>query len=160
MGRILALIVVVGLSVSIAHALDETPPEKDYQLAKLKGAQPQKIGVLTYYPNRGGGYTFMGGETIVFCALPYEPTTRQLENLDVPTIGTSKVPFGGQTVYRSEIIQLRIFDEARRMDTPLAKWTRDTPNGKFRLLIMAEDSETRVKLKSIVPVLEHAGRAK
>jgi hypothetical protein len=47
-----------------------------------------------------------------------------------------------------------------RVDTPLAKWTRDTPNGQFRLSIMSDDHETRLKLKSIVPVLEHAEHAK
>jgi hypothetical protein len=46
------------------------------------------------------------------------------------------------------------------VDTPIAKWTRDTTEGKFRLSILAEDSETRLKLKSIVPVLEHGEHGK
>jgi hypothetical protein len=164
MRKTLALILLFGLSGPIAEADDKPAPppptlstlapEKDWRLAKQPDAQLQKIGVLTYYPNNGGGYTFTEDATILFCALPYEPTTRQIENMVLSIVGPSKMPFGGQTVYRSQII--RSFDEPHRLDTPIAKWTRDSPNGKFRLSIMADDSETRLKLKSIVPVLEHA----
>ena len=91
------------------------------------------------------------------------PTSRprQVENMVLPIIGTSQVPFGGQTVYRSQIIR-NGSDEWHRIDTPIAKWTRDTPAGKFHLSILTEANETRLKLKSIVPVLERAehGRVK
>jgi hypothetical protein len=43
-----------------------------------------------------------------------------------------------------------------REDSPIAQWTRDTPAGEFLLSLMDVDSQTRVKVKSIVPVLEHA----
>jgi hypothetical protein len=150
-----------GQSVKIAEVNDkpldaDSPPEKDARLAKRGNAHVQKIGVLSYHPNKGGGYTFVDEESIVFYALPYEPSTRQVETLVLPVIGPLKMPFGGQTVYRSQLIQNGVIVEPHRMDTPIAKWTRDTPDGKFRLSILAEDSETRLKLKSIVPVLERA----
>jgi hypothetical protein len=184
MKRILALIVGVALSVPIAEGQDEkaTPPqngntvtsESDWRLAKQPNAQPRKIGVLTYYPNKGGGYTFIEGQEIVLYALPYLPTTYDLfqsrvvtenrngvimdvalvETTKVFTVSKSKMPFAGQTLYRPGTHQIPA--EFRREHIPIAKWTRDTPDGKFRLSIMAEDSETRLKLKSIVPVLEHA----
>jgi hypothetical protein len=50
------------------------------------------------------------------------------------------------------------FGTLHRTDIPIAKWTRDTPDGQFRLSIKEEDHETRLKLKSIVPVLEHASK--
>src|SRR5580704_10890319 len=79
----LAAALLVGLSVAIAVADDKpapppksstVPPEKDSRLAKRPGARTQKIGVLTYYANAGGGYTFSEGEHIAFYALPYWPT--------------------------------------------------------------------------------------
>jgi hypothetical protein len=179
----LALILVVGLSVGIADA-DAPPlsPEKDARLAKVADAKATRIGILTYYPNQGGGYTFLEGKQIAFVALPQLPTTRQAERLrvvrekrngiivrrsavvekvNVFTIGTSKMAFGGQTIYRSEMMAPMgpvPFRLQTRVDIPIAKWSRDTPDGKFQLSIMAEDSETRMKLKSIVPVLEHASQ--
>jgi hypothetical protein len=77
-----------------------------------------------------------------------------VETVNVFSIGSRTVPFGGQTIYRSEMKQIssRVH---RREDIPIAKWTRDTPDGKFRLTITEGDRETRLKLKSIVPVLEH-----
>jgi hypothetical protein len=185
---------VVGLSVLIAKADDKpTPsaaefstiaPEIDSRLAKLKDVQPKKIGILTYYPNKGGGYTFMQGKSIVFYALPYTPSTyscevrvRQLvtlvrhggnphtggvtmmadvaQSIHVPTIGPPGVPFGGQTVYRTEMHNNGkggLFRE----DMRLAYWSRDTADGTFHLWILTDDRETRMKVKSIVPVLEHA----
>ncbi|HEV3304255.1 MAG TPA: hypothetical protein VG055_31690 [Planctomycetaceae bacterium] len=158
--------------------------EKDTRLAKLTDAPPQKIGILTYYPNKGGGYTFVQGKDIVFYALPYTPSTYKCEvrvwqrviqlprginplgagvaamanvaqSINVPTIGPSKVPFGGQTICRTEMA-----DNGKngfyREDIRLAYWSRDTSDGKFQLWILPEDNETRLKLKSIRLVLEHA----
>jgi hypothetical protein len=186
MKSLVAAVVLVGLSVPFAGASDKpaplpTPstvlPEKDSRLAKRPGAQTQRIGVLTYYSNAGGGYTFMEGEQIAFYALPYLPTTYQraqtrlvtenrngliedtaiAETVDVFTIGKSKMPFGGQTFYRPG--KLRHPDDVCREHIPIAIWTRATPDGEFSLSIMTEDSKTRLKLKSIVPVLEHAEHA-
>jgi hypothetical protein len=188
----LVSVVSLGLSVAIAKA-DETrtplpsepstvAPEQDVRLAKLAGAQPQKVGILTYYPNKGGGYTFAQGKDIVFYALPYTPSTYKCEvrvvqrvnlglrgglkamisvkqSINVPSIGSSKVPFGGQTVYRTEMSS-NGRDGFFRKDIRLAYWSRDTSDGKFRLSLLAEDSETRLKLKSIVPVLERAEHAR
>jgi hypothetical protein len=158
--------------------------EKDTRLAKLTDAAPQQIGILTYYPNQGGGYTFIQGKDIVCYALPYTPSTYKCEvrvwqrviqlprginplgagvaamanvtqSINVPTIGPSKVPFGGQTIYQTEMA-----DNGKngfyREDIRVAYWSRDTSDGKVQLWLLADDSETRVKLKSIVPVLEHA----
>jgi hypothetical protein len=159
MRPILAAVLLVGLLVPSALASDDIPPEKDSRLAKVRDAKPNKVGILTYYPNKEGGYTFLEEGQIVFYAVPYEPTTRQVENLVLPVIGPLKTPFGGQTVYRSHIMH-QGFGEPHRVDTPIAKWTRDTTEGKFRLSILAEDSETRLKLKSIVPVREHGEHGK
>jgi hypothetical protein len=192
MKAILAAVVLVGVSVGTAKA--ETPPtdystqrearrakasqaalEKDARLAtKLANAPPQKIGILTYYPNKGGGYTFIEGKDIVFYALPYTPSTYKVEcrvpvcretedggtelipvptSINVATIGPSTTPFGGQTVYRTEMFN-NGKDGFSREDIRLAYWSRDTSDGKFQLWILTEDRETRLKLKSIVPVLE------
>jgi hypothetical protein len=111
----------------------------------------------------------------VFYALPFLPTTYQVvrtrfvvetrngiqtarhvvETVKVFTIGKETIPFGGQTLYRIGATPQRPRDR-RREDVPIAKWTRDTPDGQFRLSIMSDDYETRLKLKSIVPVLERA----
>jgi hypothetical protein len=132
------------------------------RLVKRTDAPPQKIGVLTYYRNQGGGYTFMERGHLAFYALPYKSCTSKawkvvvkqdkldkefysfLEETTVSTVGTSTMPFGGLAVYRSEMFQGK------------DNWTRDTAKGQFRLSILAEDNETRLKLKSIIPVLEHA----
>ena len=189
MRRTLAVIVVVGLLVSIAEA-DEKPtppptfstvtPENDWRLAKQTGTQPQKIGVLSYYPNNGGGYTFLEGKHIAFYSLPYAPTTYWTDNvvvevltingntqtllmsrkLNLYTIGTSKMPFGGQTVYRSEMKDMNTGVVFRRQDMPIAKWSRDAAGDEFRLSILDVDRETRPKLKSIIPVLERAEHAR
>ncbi|HEV3300392.1 MAG TPA: hypothetical protein VG055_12170 [Planctomycetaceae bacterium] len=172
---------VVGLSAPIAKAADEptaTPsksstvrPDKDVRLACLTNAKPQKIGVLTYYQNAGGGYTFLEGKEIAFYALPYLPTTYQrvqtrlvtvnrngliedtaiAETVNVFTVGKSKMPFGGQTLYRPGIP-----DTFRPEHIPIAIRTRATPDGDFSLSIMDEDHKTRLRLKSISPVLERA----
>jgi len=176
MRPLLAVVLLVGLSVPIAEAVDKptsppsrVAPEDDLRLAKLANTQPQTIGILKYYPNNGGGYTFVEHEHIAFYSLPYMPSTYWVR-VDVfqegqirhtttvlGTIGTSTMPRGGQTVYRSEMKKLVPgVDDRRREDTPIAKWTRDTPDGQCRFSIIAEDSETRVKLKSIIPALEHA----
>jgi len=115
----------------------------------------------------------------VFYALPYMPTTYTIkyevvvlesvngklrprfipESRALRIIGTSKMPFGGQTVYRREKKNTYPgVSHPLREDTPLAKWSRDTPDGKFRLSIVADDRETGLKLKSITPVLEHASK--
>jgi hypothetical protein len=65
------------------------------------------------------------------------------------------MPFGGQTLYRAGTTQ-KPSDDRRREDVPIAKWSRDAPGDKLRLSISDEDRETRLKLKSIVPVLENA----
>jgi hypothetical protein len=149
-------------------------PEQDLRLTKLANAEPQTIGILTYYPNRGGGYTFMDGKQVAFAALPYLPITATFNNAQIVSakgkrrfvgpvtigrIGTSTMPFGGQTFYRSQMTE-KAPGLVVRDDTPIATLARDTPDGKFRLLILAEDSETRTKLKSIVPVLERAEHAR
>jgi hypothetical protein len=203
MKPILAVVVLVGLWGGAAKA--ETPSdyvaqrearrakaaqaalENDARLAKLTDAVPQQIGILTYYPNHGGGYTFVQGKDIVCYALPYTPSTYKCEvrvwqrviqlprggfnfnpigrgltamanvtqSINVPTIGPSKIPFGGQTIYRTEMA-----DNGKngfyREDVRVAYWSRDTSDGKFELWLLADDSETRMKVKSIVPVLEHA----
>jgi hypothetical protein len=179
------LIVAAVLSVGMCVADDKaTPPfsepsavapEQDVRLAKLAGAQPQKVGILTYYPNEGGGYTFKEGNRLAFYALPYLPTrhhflrtrlvtetrngiineTLVAENVEAFIVGKSKIPFGSQTIYLG-VMTAPGFSGLDGAVVPIAKWTRDTPGGKFRLSIIAEDNETRVKLKSIIPVLEHA----
>jgi hypothetical protein len=184
MTRTLAFLVLVGLSLPIAAADDKTAPlpsklstpaEDDWRLAKKTGTQPQKIGVLSYYRNQGGGYTFLEHEQIVFYGLPYLATPRQFETTvlvielvngkvtrrHIPerrivfTIGTSKMPLGGLTIYRGEMLTF-FGNVVVRQDMPLATWTRDMPNGQFRLSIERGDHETRLKLKSAIPVLEHA----
>lgn len=161
--------------------------EKDARLAKLTNSPPQKIGVLTYYPNLGGGYTFVQGKDIVFYALPYTPSTYKCEvrvwqqvtlaapgfnpnggrvnvmanvtqTIVVPTIGPSKVPFGGQTIYRTEMSDDGK-DGLYRKDIRLAYWSREQSDGNFLLWILPEGSEIRMKVKSIVPVLERAEHA-
>jgi len=181
----LALMLVVGLSVPIAEA-DEKPtpppklstvtPENDWRLAKQTGAQLQKIGVLTYYPTVGGGLTFVENGKVAFYALPYLPVTsehvrtvnRQVGKKEVPvvvailfhaTIGPSKMACGSYAIYRSELMADGDGGYLRQY-IPVAMWSRDTPDGKFRLSTMVDDSETRLKLKSIVPVLEHAEHAR
>jgi hypothetical protein len=182
-----AALLVVGMSVGTVKASDDKPaapplkpsgvrPEKDVRIANLLGARPQKIGVLAYYPNKGGGYTFMEREHIVFYALPLMPATCQfdrivrvvgspkgevtprniVERTNVSIIGTSKMPVGGQTIYRGEMHTY--FNVYVRHDIAIAKWSRDTANGQFRLSTLSEDNETRLKLKSIVPVLEKNAR--
>ncbi len=147
---------------------------EDARLAKLTDATPQKIGILTYYRNAGGGYTFLERERILFYSLPFLPGTYQADNPVHPVlrsfvrqkgdygfpenrtlgiIGTRKMPFGGQTMYRTEMTRI-VLGVRRREDVPIAKWSRDSPDGNFRLSILAEENETRLKLKSIVPVLE------
>ncbi|HET6326226.1 MAG TPA: hypothetical protein VFG04_16230 [Planctomycetaceae bacterium] len=184
MRRAFAALLLVGLSVSIACADEKPAPppskattigsETHWRLAKRTDAHPQKIGILTYYPNDGGGYTFLEHGDIVFYALPYWPTTYQfnrnvvvfdirngivvprtiVEHVNVFTVGKFVMPFGGQTIYRAGTTEKQPGDR-RREDVPIAEWSRDAPDGKFRLLILAEDRETRLKLKSIVPVLEN-----
>ncbi len=177
MRPLLAVVLLAVLGVSIAEGEDDPPganltlpPEKDYRLAKLTDAQTQRIGILTYYPNKGGGYTFMEGKQVEFYSLPYVPTTyrRSARNANgnwgfpgqksdkVSIIGTREMPFGGQTVYRSHMEGVDRSGLPRRVDTPIAKWTRDTADGQFRLSIMVDDRETRLKLKSIIGVLERA----
>jgi hypothetical protein len=178
MGRTLALMLGVGLSVGIADASDDllpVEPDNDVRLFNLTGEEPRKIGLLTYYPNVGGGYTFLEHDELAFYSLPLVPSTYKVEqtlhvqrqvkgavarhvvrvSTVLGTIGTSAVAFGGQTIYRSEMKRIGLSLPCRD-DSPIAKWTRDTPDGKFRLSVRVEDSETRLKLKSIVPVLEHA----
>jgi len=85
----LAAVVLVGLSVAVAKADDKpTPPpsepgtvepQDDWRLTKQIGAQPRKIGIFTYYPNKGGGYTFKRNDHIEFCSLPYMPDTYRVQ---------------------------------------------------------------------------------
>jgi hypothetical protein len=178
MRRTLAFIVVVGLPVGIAAAYDRPPrpsavtPDEDARLAKVADAPPHKIGVLTYYRNKGGGYTFIDGKQIVFYALSFVPATCQCERIvqilgsnkgqvearnivgqiDVPIIGLSPMPVGSQTIYRGEMHTY--FNLRLRHDLAIGKWVRDTPDAKARLSITSDDHETRLKLKSIVPVLD------
>jgi hypothetical protein len=173
MRPIVAAVVLVGMCAG-----DDSPPgapENDWRIAKVTVGQPQKIGILTYYPNLGGGYTFLEHGNIVFYALPLLPTTYHIdrsvlvtetrkgivmqrhivEAVSVDSIGKETVPFGGQTIYRYEMKEISSRVHCR-LDIPIAKWTRDASDGKFRLSIMEGDRETRLKLKSIVFVLEHA----
>jgi hypothetical protein len=89
MNTFVITVVVVGLSVGIAEALGEkpvpsppntimVPPESDVRLAKVKGATQEKVGLLAYYPNEGGGYTFVKGKTILFMR---SPTSRPYTHL-------------------------------------------------------------------------------
>jgi hypothetical protein len=198
MRPLLAAVLLVGLSVAIAAADDKpTPPpsepstvapDQDVRLACLTNAKPQKIGVLTYYTNKGGGYTFIEGKDIVFYALPYRPTMSRVFIVGVyqndiaalvargrfeammtsgrvkaralSIIGTAQMPPGAQTFYRGDMRKTTFPDALLREDTPIAKWSRDSPADNGRLSIMANDSETRLKLKSIVPVLERAEHAR
>jgi hypothetical protein len=184
MKRILAVMVLVGLPALIATASDNSPPpfasreppEKDRRLAILSGAQPQKIGIFTYYANKGGGYTFKRDGIIEFYALPFIPyayrcsctalkatfdvndgfvTSSAVDIKTLSTVGLKPMPADGQTVYRSEMNQLYpgVFV---RNDVPVATWASDAPGVPLRLSRWCDDSETRLKLKSIVPVLEHA----
>lgn len=179
-----ALLLLVGLGISIGEA-DEKPgpppklstvtPENDWRLAIKPGAQPQKSGLFTYFPNQGGGYTFLEGKQIALYALPYLPTLYQADcvewftetSLDgkttrrarptrnnLFTIGPSKMRFGSHTFYRARMKDTLTAGVRRREDFPIGKWWRDTPDGDFHLSLMVEDDETRLKLKSIVPVLE------
>jgi hypothetical protein len=187
MRRTFSAVLLVGLGVSVAYA-DEKPtpppsrlttltPEDDWRLAKLESTKPQKIGILTCFPNKGGGYTFLEGKRIAFYALPYLPTTYQTDCVEwftetMPngqqirrgrptrnnlfTIGTSKMPFGSQSFYHGRMKDTLTTGVRQREDVPIGKLSRDTSDGKFRLSVMAEDNETRLKLKSIMPVLETA----
>jgi hypothetical protein len=182
MKALLAAVLLVGISVGIADADDKPPqpikvmPDNDARLTKVADAPLQKLGVLTYYPNNGGGYTFLERKHITFYSLPLFAETYHfkhtcfvteavnervvvqravVETINVLTIGESKMPFGGQTVYRTVLTE-KAPHEFRREDISIATWTRDTPNSRFRLSITSDDHETRLKLKSIVPVLEHA----
>jgi hypothetical protein len=188
----LAAVLLVGMFVGdykLAYPVDfrKVKPENDSRLAKLTKTPSQKVGILTYYSNRGGGYTFIDGGSIAFYALPYLPTTYKheaifvsvmwwkrnvLESRTLRTIGTSNMPFSGQTIYRSEMKEVEDpgahFPARSRLrprtfvreDIPIATWSRDAPNGQFRLSIMCDDHETQLKLKSIVPVLERAEHAR
>jgi hypothetical protein len=194
---------VVGLSVLIAKADDKPTSqplsdfiaeheariakaayadvEKDQRLSKLTNAPLQKIGVLSYCPNKGGGYTFFEGGHLLFYSLPYMPSTYDVEyqvfkremskdgrrevvnafmaSKALGTIGSRPLPSGGQVLYRSEM-KVIASQALRREDIPIAKWSRDTPDGQFRLSILEGDRETRLKLKSIIPVLERAEYAR
>jgi hypothetical protein len=160
---------VVSDDVVRPHGPD-TSPESDSRLARIADAKPQKIGVLTFFPNKGGGYTFLEGKDVAFVALPYLPITatfnhaqiigaqgkrRFIGPVTIGSIGTSKMPFGSQTLYRSQMTE-KAPGFVVRDDTPIATLARDNADGHFRLSILAEDSETRTKLKSIKPVLERA----
>src|ERR1700730_4199671 len=125
MGRTLALMLLIGLLVGIADADDKATatastgitltPESELLLAKVAGARPQKIGILTYYPNQGGGYTFLEGREIAFYALPYLPSTHHVvqirfvtEHRIVLTVNICAVDkltmhFGSHTFYRLEM---------------------------------------------------------
>jgi hypothetical protein len=156
-------------------------PENDYRLAKVKDAQRCKVGLLSYYPNKGGGYTFIEREHILFYSLPYVPTKYAIKYVEngewidrkgnkqsgsvlksrrVPIISRREMPLDRQTVYRTEMkeVERPFFHQmdSRRVDTPIAKWWRDAPGDNFQFSIMAENHEIRLRLKSIVPVLEHA----
>jgi hypothetical protein len=199
----LATVVLVGLLVLIAKADDKPTSqplsdfiaeheariakaayadvEKDPRLSKPTNAPLQKIGVLSYCPNKGGGYTFFEGGHLLFYSLPYMPSTYDVEyqvfikemskdgrrelvdsfmaSKALGTVGSQRLDSGGQVVYRSEM-KVIASQALRREDTAIAKWSRDHPDGQFRLSIVEGNCETRLKLKSIVPVLEHAGRAR
>jgi hypothetical protein len=192
MKTILAAALFTGLSVGMADAADKpaarplfnfdarddaptVTPENDARLGKLPKTEARTIGVLTYYRNKGGGYTFLENGHLVFYALPHMPITsivqhtvdtRDKTDKDITyrfvkegtasTVGTSTMPFGGQTIYCPQMVKVGWSGVVRRYDIPIATWSRDMPTGKVRLSIMDVDSQTRVKLKSIVPVLETA----
>ncbi len=156
-------------------------PAKDSRLARIKTSLPETIGVLSYYQNRGGGYTFVEGKEIVFYALPFWPTktsevfvggyrkdidamiaSGQLEAMvtsgrvggrALSIIGGSKMPPGCLTFYRGDMRKTTPPDALVREDTPIAQWS---PDGSLFSITAAADSETRLKLKSIVPVLKRA----
>jgi hypothetical protein len=68
------------------------------------------------------------------------------------------MPLGGRTIYRGEMNTY--FRVLLRQDIPIARRSRDTPDGQFRLPIREGDHETRLKLKSITRVLENAEHAR
>jgi hypothetical protein len=187
MKALLAGLLLIGRSVLSAD-VEEAPtapppptstvaPENDFRLAREPSAQPQKIGVLSYYPNNAGGYTFLEGNQIAFYVFRNRPMVYHADGAEVGqvnangkvafrrtprrftlfAIGLSRPPFGAQVIYRGEMIEI---DKGvlRRNDMPIAQWTRDSPMDNFRLEIMNVDNETRLKLKSIVPVLERVGK--
>jgi hypothetical protein len=169
MRRTLALTLLLGLSVPIADG-DEKPkpstlrPDKDSRLAKRPSAQTQKIGLLSYYPNVSGGFTFLDKGGIAFYALPFDASVADIEGMvngqrwgtRIHIIGPSKLPRGYYTLYEAHMI--RSGGDLWRDDDPIGHWCGDFPK-EFRLSITSDDGETRLKLKSIVPVLEHAEHA-
>ena len=178
----LAVMVLAGLFAG-AWAEDENPvapskvvPENDWRLARRTGSRSKTIGIFEFYPNKGGGYTFTRDGEIEFYALPNRPaayhqsatvlevksdangritTSSVIELRTLSTIGMKPMLAGGQTVYRYEMTATYpgVFV---RNDIPIATWSRDAPGAKFTLSRWCEDGETRLKLKSIIPVLEQA----
>jgi hypothetical protein len=123
-------------------------PKNDYRLAMVKDAQPRKIGVLSYYPNNGGGYTFLEDKHIAFYSLPNMPATyetdfigevllqclgkrkgirqRVARRIALLTVGPVKMPCRAQTIYRSVMKDLGT-GAWRREDTPIADWPAIRP---------------------------------
>jgi hypothetical protein len=91
MKRLLAAVVLVGRCVA-----DDAPtvaPEDDWRITKFTVGQPQKVGILTYYPNLGGGYTFLEHDTIVFYALPFVPANmRKTRSMSLQRSGPLERP--------------------------------------------------------------------
>ena len=78
------------------------------------------------------------------------------QRVSIFAIGTDKLSPGAYFIYRCRPVETPQMGISCREDSPIAQWTRDTPAGEFLLSLMDVDSQTRVKVKSIVPVLEHA----
>ncbi len=81
--------------LALAADSRQVAPESDSRLAKLSGEQSQQIAVngvtLTYYANKGGGYTFLNADQILFYSLPYSPTTYKFEHVVASPFGLRSI---------------------------------------------------------------------
>jgi hypothetical protein len=183
----LAAVALVGMSLAIAEAADKPAsrpkpstlsPKNDSRLAKRPDAREHKIGLLSYYPNIGGGFTFLEKGDVAFYAMPFdmdvcerdrvervhekrngvEAVSLKVERLQIGFIGTSKLRPGELMICRGQLIDLGTGLDVRK-EEPIACWSGNYPKDS-RLMMLTDDRETRLKLKSIVPVLERAEHAR
>jgi hypothetical protein len=185
MRPILAGVVLVAFSVGIVDAWDDdapappsVTPDTDKRLARWSDSPFQKIGLFTYFRNNGGGYTFLQDDRLEFYSLPNVPEPQTVKYAEVVlvsvngkvvrqfvshsqtlgTIGTVRHPFGGQTFFRTQMKQ--VGKASYRDDKAIATWSRESAHDKFRFSITSDGHETRLKLKSIISVLERAEHAR
>ena len=179
MRRTLAFILVVGLSVGIAAAYDRSPrpsavrPEEDARLAKVANAcHLRRLACSRTIETREAATRSSRGGISCSTLFPLCPRRANVQGIvqilgnnkgqvearnivgqiDVPMIGLLPMPVCSQTIYRGEMHTY--FNLRLRHDLAIGEWVRDTPDSKARLSITSDDHETRLKLKSIVPVLE------